>query len=403
MPEPFEETTELLSAYLDGSAPEERRAELERRLPFDPDLADRLALQARLSVMLEAMGRQESHRVQMAGDRTAPFRLKIAATAAAALVLTALATVLFLPPTARPFPAVASATEGVSIEHAGKRLAARPGLVLHAGDIVRTGTGTVTMAYPGEDTRVEVREGTEIRFPGEGPGNRMEVRRGELSASIASQPPGLPFRITTPHGRVEILGTRITLQVRPNFTRLEVREGRALLRKPDQGDSVEVEAGRFAVAEEGRALAAMPLPAEERGLKGEYFDNEDFTEPVLIRIDPRVDFTWGLGAPHPSMDPDYFSVRWTGLLEPDAGGETSFHVVSDDGVRLWVDGRLVIDDWKVRGTQERSGTVALEAGRRVEIRLEYFDCVSTANVHLSWSGPDRRKEIIPQERLIPAP
>ncbi len=148
----------------------------------------------------------------------------------------------------------------------------------------------------------------------------------------------------------------------------------------------------------------LPAPGSAlRGLKGEYFNNDDFTNPFMTRIDPRVDFTWGLGAPHPSMDHDYFSVRWTGEIEPDAGGRWTFYVVSDDGARLWVDGRVVIDDWRVRGTEERSGSIDLEGGRRVPIRLEYFDCVSMAHVHLSWSGPGRRKEIVPPSRLLPAP
>jgi hypothetical protein len=145
-----------------------------------------------------------------------------------------------------------------------------------------------------------------------------------------------------------------------------------------------------------------PAPGEVlRGLRGEYFDNDDFTRAAMTRIDSRVSFTWGLSAPHPAMDPDYFSVRWTGRVEPSYGETYTFYVVSDDGVRLWVDGKLLIDDWKVRGTEERSGTVDLVGGRSYELKLEYFDCVSNAQVHLSWSSASQGKEVIPQGRLHP--
>jgi hypothetical protein len=272
---------------------------------------------------------------------------------------------------------------------------------LAAGDGVRAGDGqTFTLEYAGEPTRIEAGGNPEILIPGRGPGKQIHLRTGELTAMVARQPAGAPFVIVTPHARVEVLGTTITVQVKPASTRLEVREGRARIGRPGQGSPVEVAAGQYAEAEEGNALAARPLAG---GPKGEYFDNEDFTKPVMTRIDPRVDFTWGLGSPHPTMDPDYFSVRWTGRVEPAFSETYSFHVVSDDGARLWVDGRLIIDDWKVRGTQERSGSIALEAGKKVSIRLEYFDCVSISQVHLSWSSPGRRKELIPQGRLTPAP
>ena len=139
------------------------------------------------------------------------------------------------------------------------------------------------------------------------------------------------------------------------------------------------------------------------GLKAEYFDNADLTALRVTRVDPEIDFAWGLRAPYPSLDPDYFSVRWTGFVEPAASGPHTFHVVSDDGARLWVDGKLLIDDWTVRGTRERTGTIDLEAGRLYEIRLEYFECVSIANVRLLWSWPGQPPDGVPQGRLYPAP
>jgi ferric-dicitrate binding protein FerR (iron transport regulator) len=149
--------------------------------------------------------------------------------------------------------------------------------------------------------------------------------------------------------------------------------------------------------------AALFPAAGGSGLKAEYFDNADLTVLRVTRVDPQIDFAWGLGAPYPSIDPDYFSVRWSGFVEPAASGPHTFHVVSDDGARLWVDGKLLIDDWTVRGTRERTGTIELEAGRLYEIRLEYFECVSIAGVRLLWSWPGQPPDVIPQGRLYPDP
>jgi hypothetical protein len=77
-------------------------------------------------------------------------------------------------------------------------------------------------------------------------------------------------------------------------------------------------------------------------------------------------------------------------------------VLSDDGARLWVDGRPLVDDWTVRGSRERTGTIALEAGRRYDLRLEYFQVVATARVSLLWSSPSQKKEVIPARQLYPA-
>lgn len=138
----------------------------------------------------------------------------------------------------------------------------------------------------------------------------------------------------------------------------------------------------------------FPAAPAGRGLRGEYFDTLEASTPSLTRVDPLVDFDAGLKG-------DNFRVRWSGSLAPRRSGPTTLTVVSDDGCRLWIDGRLVIDDWTVRGAEERSVTLDLEAGRRHALRLEYFDRVSTARCSLYWSGPEQPRELIPQPCLYP--
>ena len=190
---------------------------------------------------------------------------------------------------------------------------------------------------------------------------------------------------------------------------LEVTEGRVRLVRG--GEMVDVVAGQMALAETGRPLevelppVVPPVPPDfgsGRGLRGEYFDNDDLTNLKVTRIDPMVDFNWGMRSPHPSIDPEYFSARWRGQVEPLYTEPYTFHVESDDGARLWIDGKLIVDDWTIRGTRERTGTLVLEAGRRYDLRLEYFQIVAMARVSLLWSSPSQKREVIPARQLYAA-
>jgi len=161
---------------------------------------------------------------------------------------------------------------------------------------------------------------------------------------------------------------------------------------------------RLAWTEPGRAKEPVPpdvlfpAPAGGSGLKAEIFDGLESPAPVLTRVDPLVDFAWGLGGPGPT---DNFRVVWSGALAARRSGPMTLSVVSDDGCRLWVDGRLLIDDWSVRGTAERSATVELSGGRRVPLRLEYFDRVSAARCSLFWAGAEQPRELVPTSCLYP--
>ncbi|MBE9118829.1 hypothetical protein IQ249_23345 [Lusitaniella coriacea LEGE 07157] len=118
----------------------------------------------------------------------------------------------------------------------------------------------------------------------------------------------------------------------------------------------------------------LPLPAgvdgAGNGLKGEYFDNDDFTELKVTRTDAAIDFDWGGGSPDPSIEVDTFTTRWTGEIEPLYGEDYTFHTESDDGVKLWVNGQLMIDGWNGGGNRN-SSPITLEAGEKYDIKLEY--------------------------------
>lgn len=137
------------------------------------------------------------------------------------------------------------------------------------------------------------------------------------------------------------------------------------------------------------------------GLYGEYFNTIDLKQRKATRTDATINFDWGAGTPHPEIDADTFSIRWTGWIQPKVSGIHSFQMTSDDGARLWVDGDLVIDNWISPNLTERTGTIRLQAGKKYDIKLEYFEDGGLALVKLSWSASGLTKEIIPTAQLYP--
>lgn len=123
------------------------------------------------------------------------------------------------------------------------------------------------------------------------------------------------------------------------------------------------------------------------GLRGEYFDNIRLDgEPRLVRTDRRVDFGWTLNSPGRGIPFDWYSVRWTGTFVVPATGVHRIGVEGDDGYRLSIDGRVVIDDWRKQSSGRRLVEVSLEPGSRHEVRLEYFESTGVARVKLVWDA-----------------
>lgn len=144
--------------------------------------------------------------------------------------------------------------------------------------------------------------------------------------------------------------------------------------------------------------------ASGNGLVGQYFtsNGEDgrFGSRVFVRIDPTIDFDWGTGSPGSGMPDDSFAVRWTGALAAIGGAGTyTFHVRSDDGVRFWLDGQLLVDEWKPSAGTEYDVDVVLAAGQEVLLEVEYYEAGGDAKIFLSWTPPGGAKEIVPTAAL----
>ncbi len=145
------------------------------------------------------------------------------------------------------------------------------------------------------------------------------------------------------------------------------------------------------------------------GLKAEYFNNTDLSgEPVLTRMDPEVDFSWGNAdvpgenSPDASINVDNFSARWSGELEVDLTDTYTFHITANNGFRLWLDGELIIDFWD-NGTTDslESEPIELVGGDTHSIQMEYFEGEDTAVAQLFWESSTREQQIIPSGALQP--
>lgn len=148
------------------------------------------------------------------------------------------------------------------------------------------------------------------------------------------------------------------------------------------------------------------------GLLGQYWTNTSsaaFTNvsfgvlPTLVRTDSVVNFDWSSGSP---VGQTVFAVRWNGAVQPQFNESYTFTVVADDGVRLWVNGQLLIDDWTTHsGAATNSGSITLNAQQLYNIRMDYFQgnfqATGSPTARLYWSSPSVTQSIVPQTQLYP--
>lgn len=140
--------------------------------------------------------------------------------------------------------------------------------------------------------------------------------------------------------------------------------------------------------------------AATSGLLARYYDGIAFNTLKETRTDALVDFFYAGTSPLPDLvGSDTFSVRWTGWIIPEFTESYTFYTQSDDGVRLWIGGQQVINNWTTHGSTEDSATVSLQAGVPVPIRLEYFQGNGGSIIQLRWSSARTAKTIIPSRAL----
>ena len=121
------------------------------------------------------------------------------------------------------------------------------------------------------------------------------------------------------------------------------------------------------------------------GWRGEYYNNNYLGgDPALVRTDAAINFDWGTGSPATGINADNFSVRWTRDIHFPATGTYTFSARVDDGVRVWVNGNLIIDKWIQQSPTTHTGSIYLTAGTHA-VRVEYFEAAGSALCQVSWT------------------
>jgi beta-glucosidase len=149
------------------------------------------------------------------------------------------------------------------------------------------------------------------------------------------------------------------------------------------------------VASTAGALPAIPSqylsPSEgdsTHGLKAEYFSNKTFSgEPVITKTDSQINFNWHGGSPGDGIGGAQWSARWNGILTPPQNGQYTFSLTSDDGSRLFIDDKLLINNWGDHASQSATGSILLSADHAYHIRIEYYQGTGESLISLGWRMP----------------
>ncbi len=160
------------------------------------------------------------------------------------------------------------------------------------------------------------------------------------------------------------------------------------------------------------AQKASPANGLKAGLKGEYFEGPNFERKVMTRTDAEVNFNWNWESPGPGVPREYFSVRWTGKLYAPTSGKYRFSATVDDGVRVWVGGKKVIDEWRKQDDSQFVGEIALNAKQLYDLRIEYYNDWKGSVISVFWESPEDRRlfsftakphQVIPAKYLFSKP
>ncbi len=146
------------------------------------------------------------------------------------------------------------------------------------------------------------------------------------------------------------------------------------------------------------------------GLLGTYFDRTSSAyyvfeeeQPLFTRVDSVINFDWVYQSPDNQLfGPDNWLVRWEGAIQPFFDERLDFHVYADEGVRLYVDNKKLIDVWYTDPNREREASIHLLGGVKYPIRIDFFESVALATLRLSWSSDRLERSIVPKTQLYPS-
>lgn len=362
-------------------------------------------------------GRRRSGALQ--GKRLWTSLKPVLALAASVAVLIGLAIWLFPSVTNEPTLALASGAQ-VTIRRGTEEFPGKDELRLQPGDtLLASGTNVVALRYGTEPTRVLLFDGTDLKLTAFASGKRFELVHGKIEATVARQRPWQSMLLQTAQGEARVVGTKFTLAVTTNATRLEVTEGRVKLTRKSDDASVKVSAGLYAVAATNYELAAHPLTGgifreDWTNLAGgtlaylithtNYPDRPDGWSYLTNLSQLKMPSNWG----------DNFGVRLRGYIHAPETGDYTFWIAARDDASLWLSpdedpenkihmahsDDAASQDWQSDAAQQ-SATVPFVAGRRYYFEVLHAAAVGDDHLALAWQRPGGTREVIPGQYLSP--
>jgi len=228
------------------------------------------------------------------------------------------------------------------------------------------------------------------------------VNTGEASVVIELNDPDAAVEVKLNGQAIDItgLGEPITVQTGPQELIVQGQDYETISR------SFRLRRGGIEVVHielKPTAVAASTAPGAEndgQGVTCQLFNGMNFERLVATRIDPTVRWS-GQGAPHPGVNADGFSIRWTGWLRAPKPGRYRFTTYSDDGVRLWVGKQLVISNWRSRGIERDTTEKPIPfTAEPLPIKLEYYDDAGWGAIALRWADERGLEHQIPRGALF---
>lgn len=136
------------------------------------------------------------------------------------------------------------------------------------------------------------------------------------------------------------------------------------------------------------------------GLNATYYNGTSFDHKILHRTDPEVYFYYNGTSPAAEVNVYQFSVVWSGYLYAPTSSEYIFTFKADDGVRMWLNGTTLINEWHEKDASEYKSSVKLQGGEAYEIRIEYYQANQDARAELYWEYEGQKKRVVPQKYLL---
>ena len=129
-----------------------------------------------------------------------------------------------------------------------------------------------------------------------------------------------------------------------------------------------------------------------------------FVETSIGIKDSKIDFNWGDGTPGVGTGENNFCIRWIGTIRPPSDGSYTFSTCSDDGVRLWIDNKKIIDNWTDHSAAwNYSDSLSLKKDKQIQVVLEFYENGGDAVISLYWTPPGGSHQAIPSQYLYPVP